>query len=174
MAISIREAKASQQDRDWIEQAYGEYLADLAADQTGVFPSLTVTGQSIEELVQGWFRDERSIPFVILRDSQLAGFALVQREAAAGDDHKRHYRLSEFFVGPSFRRGGVGRGAAMLLFSRFAGEWTIAEQARNPGAIRFWRRVVAEYTNGDFRERRTHGEVAHQFSTHRAATAPAR
>ena len=44
MPISIREAKASPQDREWIEQAYGEYLADLAADQTGVFPSLTVTG----------------------------------------------------------------------------------------------------------------------------------
>ena len=172
MPITIREAKASQQDRDWIEQAYGEYLADLAADQTGVFPSLTVTGQSIAELVQGWFRDERSVPFVILRENQLAGFALVQRESA--DDHKRHYRMSEFFVGPPFRRRGVGRGAAMLLFSRFAGEWIIAEQARNPGAIRFWRRVIAEYTNGDFRERRAHGEVAHQFSTSRGATAPAR
>ena len=82
--------------------------------------------------------------------------------------------VREFFVGPPFRRHGVGRGAAMLLFSRFAGEWTIAEQARNPGAIRFWRRIIAEYTNGDFRERRAHGEVAHQFSTHRSATAPAR
>jgi predicted acetyltransferase len=172
MSTTIREAKASQQDRDWIEQAYGEYLADLAADQTGVFPSLTVTGQSIAELVQGWFRDERSVPFVILRENQRAGFALVQRET--GEDRKRHYRMSEFFVGPSFRRRGVGRGAAMLLFSRFAGEWIIAEQARNPGAIRFWRRVIAEYTNGDFRERRAHGEVAHQFSTSRGATAPAR
>ncbi len=174
MSISIREAKTSQQDRNWIEQAYGEYLADLAVDQTGVFPSLTVTGQSIAELVQGWFRDERSVPFVILRENQLAGFALVQREAATADDRKRHYRLSEFFVGQAFRRRGVGRGAAMLLFSRFAGEWTIAEQARNPGALRFWRRVVAEYTNGDFRERRAHGEVAHQFSTHRTASVPAR
>ena len=174
MPISIREAKASPQDREWIEQAYGEYLADLAADQTGVFPSLTVTGQSITELVQAWFRDERSVPFVILRENELAGFALVQREAAAADDRMRHYRLSEFFVSPPSRRHGVGRGAAMLLFSRFAGEWTIAEQARNPGAIRFWRRVVAEYTNGDFRERRAHGEVAHQFSTQRGATAPAR
>ncbi|MFZ2508943.1 MAG: GNAT family N-acetyltransferase [Steroidobacteraceae bacterium] len=173
MPISIREAKASRRDREWIEQAYGDYLADLAADHTGVFPALTVTGQSVTELVQGWFRDERSVPFVILRESELAGFALVQREAAA-DDRKRHYRLSEFFVGLKFRRAGVGRGAAMLLFSRFTGEWTIAEQARNPGAIRFWRRVIAEYTNGDFRERRAHGEVAHQFSTHRGALAPAR
>jgi len=174
MPISIREAKTSQQDRDWIEQAYGEYLADLGADHTGVFPSLTVTGQSIAELVQGWFRDERSVPFVILREDQPAGFALVQRELAAADDRKRHYRLSEFFVRQPFRRRGIGRGAAMLLFLRFTGEWTIVEQARNPGAISFWRRVVSEYTNGQFIERHSHGEVAHQFTSQRAAPAPVR
>jgi predicted acetyltransferase len=174
MPISIREARASQQDRDWIEQVYGEYLADLAADHTGVFPSLTVTGQSIAELVRGWFRDERSIVFVILRENQPAGFALVQREAVSAGDQARHYRLSEFFVRQPFRRLGVGRGAALLLFSRFAGEWTISEQARNAAAIRFWRKVVSEYTKGVFSERRTHGEVAHLFSNARVAQAPAR
>jgi predicted acetyltransferase len=137
-----------------------------------VFPSLTVTGQSTAELVQGWFRDDRSVPFVILREDKYAGFALVQREAAADGDRAPRYRLSEFFIAPSFRRLGVGRGAALLLFARFAGEWTIAEQDRNAGAIRFWRRVVSEYTKGDFRERRAHGEVAHQFSSRRTAPTP--
>lgn len=173
MPISIREAKSSQQDRDWIEQAYGEYLADLSAGHTGVFPSLTVTGHSSAEFVQGWFRDERSVAFVILREDRNAGFALVQREAAAGD-RARHYRLSEFFVRQPFLRLGVGRGAALLLFARFVGEWTIAEQARNSVAVRFWRRVVAEYTQGDFRERRAHGEVEHLFSNARAVPASSR
>jgi len=171
MPISIREARASQQDRDWIEQAYGEYLADLSADHTGVFPSLAVTGQSTTELVQNWFRDERSVVFLILREAKPAGFALVQRDVAAQGDRARRYRLSEFFVRRPFRRLGVGRNAALLLFARFAGEWTIAEQARNPGAVRFWRRVVSDYTNGDFRERREHGEVEHHFTSMRAAQA---
>jgi len=174
MSISIREARASQADRDWIEQVYGEYLADLAADQTGVFPSLTVTGQSVAELVQGWFRDDHSMAFVILREDQPAGFALIQREVVTVGDRARHYSLSEFFIRQPFRRRGVGRQAALLLFARFAGEWTISEQARNAGAIRFWRRVVAEYTKGVFRERRTHGEVAHQFSNARAVEATTR
>lgn len=174
MPISIREAKASQLDRDWIEQAYGEYLADLSAGHTGVFPSLTVTGHSSAEFVQGWFRDERSVAFVILREDTNAGFALVQRAAAAPGDRARRYRLSEFFVRQPFRRLGVGRGAALLLFARFVGEWTIAEQARNSMAVRFWRRVVSEFTHGDFREHHAHGEVAHLFSSQRATLAQAR
>ncbi len=97
MPISIREAKASQQDRDWIEQAYGEYLADLAADQTGVFPSLTVTGQSIAEIVQGWFRDERSVPFVVAARKPARGICTGAARGCTHDDRKRHYRLSEFF-----------------------------------------------------------------------------
>ena len=165
MPITIREAKASQSDRDWIEEIYGEYIADLTADTTGVFPSLTVTGQGVPEIIQGWFHDDRATAFVILRENEPTGFAVVQRTLTTPDDKTRHYRLSEFFIRRPFRGKGVGRGAAMLLFARYAGEWTIAEQSRNADAIRFWRRVVSEFTNGKYREKRGQGEVAHLFTS---------
>ncbi|NJN06225.1 MAG: GNAT family N-acetyltransferase [Rhodobacteraceae bacterium] len=174
MPITIREARGSKTDRDWIEETYGEYLADLTADTTGVFPSLTTTGQSITEIIQGWFHDDRATAFVVLREQEPVGFAVVQRGLANGDDPQRQYRLSEFFIRRPFRSKGVGRGAAMLLFARYAGEWTIPEQSRNPGAIRFWRRVVAEFTNGHFRERRGQGEVAHHFTSAGPASVAAR
>ena len=69
-------------DRDWIEDTYGEYLADLTADTTGVFPSLTVTGQSVTEIIQGWFHDDRCTAFIVLREQEPVGFAVVQRSAA--------------------------------------------------------------------------------------------
>jgi predicted acetyltransferase len=165
MPITIREARASKADRDWIEETYGEYLADLSADTTGVFPSLTVTGQSVAEIIQGWFHDDRCTAFIVLREQEPVGFAVVQRSLAGSDDPKRHYRLSEFFIRKPFRNRGVGRGAAMLIFARYAGEWTVPEQSRNPGAIRFWRRVVSEFTNNKFREQRGQGEVAHSFTS---------
>jgi len=174
MPITIREARATQADRDWIEETYGEYLADLTADQTGVYPSLATTGQSVSEIIQGWFRDDRATAFVILRDQELAGFAVVQRAFALSDDRQRHYRLSEFFIRKPFRGRGIGRSAALLLFSRYAGEWTIPEQSRNPRAVRFWRRVVSEFTNGKYREKRGPGEVAHTFTSAGPATAGAR
>jgi predicted acetyltransferase len=102
---------------------------------------------------------------VILREQEPVGFAVVQRSLLGADDPKRHYRLSEFFIRKPFRSRGVGRGAAMLIFARYAGEWTVPEQSRNPGAIRFWRRVVSEFTNGKFREKRGQGEIAHSFTS---------
>lgn len=170
MPITIREARASQPDRDWIEEAYGEYLADISGDRTGVYPSLQVTGQGVTEIIQGWFHDDRTTVFIILRESEPVGFAVVQRTPPPPGDPRRHYRLSEFFVRKPFRSRGAGRGAAMLLFARYAGEWTISEQARNSGAIRFWRRVVSEFTNGHFREHRGQGEIAHLFTSGGPAT----
>jgi len=167
MPITIREARTSKSDRDWIEETYGEYLADLTADTTGVYPSLTTTGQSVEEIIQGWFHDDRCTTFIVLREQEPVGFAVVQRSLAQAhtDDPKRHFRLSEFFIRKPFRNRGVGSGAAMLIFARFAGEWTVPEQSRNPGAIRFWRRVVSEFTNNKFREKRGQGEIAHSFTS---------
>jgi predicted acetyltransferase len=174
MPITIREARASKSDRDWIEETYGEYLADLTADTTGVFPSLTITGQSVSEIIQGWFHDDRCTAFIVLREREPVGFAVVQRGLATGDEPRRRYRLSEFFIRRPYRRKGVGRGAALLLFSRYAGEWTIAEQSRNPGALKFWRRVVSEFTNGHYQETRGQGEISHLFTSAGPATAVAR
>jgi predicted acetyltransferase len=165
MPITIREARSSKADRDWIEETYGEYLADLTADTTGVYPSLTVTGQSVAEIIQGWFHDDRCNAFLVLREQEPVGFAVVQRGLSSTEDPKRIYRLTEFFIRKPFRSKGVGRGAAMLIFARYAGEWTVAEQSRNPGAIRFWRRVVSEFTNGKFQEKRGQGEIAHTFTS---------
>jgi hypothetical protein len=53
----------------------------------------------------------------------------------------------------------------MLIFARYAGEWTVPEQSRNPRAIKFWRRVVSEFTNGKYREKTGQGEVAHSFTS---------
>ena len=174
MPITIREARASQADRDWIEETYGEYLADLSADTTGVFPSRTVTGQSVSEIIQGWFHDDRCTAFLVLREHEPVGFAVVQRSLSGSDEPKRHYRLSEFFIRKPYRNKGVGRGAAMLIFARYAGEWTVPEQSRNPRAINFWRHVVSEFTSGKFRERRGQGEIAHSFTSAGPASAAGR
>jgi len=174
MPITIREARTSKPDRDWIEDTYGEYLADLTADTTGVYPSLTVTGQSVSEIIQGWFHDDRCTAFLVLREQEPVGFAVVQRSLSGSEVPKRHYRLSEFFIRKPFRNRGVGRGAAMLIFARYAGEWTVPEQSRNPGAIRFWRRVVNEFTHGKYREKRAQGEVAHSFTSAGPASTIAR
>ena len=166
MTVTIRDARPLRQDRQWIAGVYREYLGDLSAGNTGLFPALTETGYRDDDILDVWFRDERATPLVILHGGIPAGFALVERSLPrAGVNEPQNYRLSEFFVRQPFRLRGVGREAAQLIFTRFSGRWLVVEQARNDGAVKFWRRVITRYTNGRFQERLGGGEVRHSFDS---------
>jgi predicted acetyltransferase len=170
VAVSIRDAKRSPDDRKWIQSVYRDYLSDLAALNTGIFPVLGEYGHREPDLLARWFADDRSHPLLIVKDEQPVGFALIVRplplpQASPVID----FRLSEFFVLRKFRRLGVGRDAATLIFNRFAGQWEVTEYARNPGAVNFWRQVIGAYTRGAYAERSADGEVRQVF---RSTTSP--
>jgi predicted acetyltransferase len=169
MSVTLRDAKRSNEDQLWIQSAYPEYLDELAKvshSGTGAFPVLGEHGARHAELLARWFRDDRSHPILILDAGHAAGFALVARPPAgpAAPD-AAEYRMAEFFVRRSHRRRGVGRVAAGLIFSRFAGRWEIVEATANDHAVRFWRRTVMEYTRGRYDERVRDGEVRQRFQT---------
>ncbi len=171
MTVTIRDAKPSRQDRRWISSVYREYVGDLSADNTGVFPALIETGYRDDDILDIWFRDERATPFLILHSGTPVGFALVERSLPrAGLHEPPQHRLSEFFVRQPFRRRGVGREAAQLIFTRFGGRWLVVEQVRNGGAVEFWRRVITRYTHGRFQERVGGGEVRQSFDSVRPAS----
>ena len=169
MSVTLRDAKRSPKDQQWIETVYPEYLDELAEvsrSGTGVFPVLGEHGSRHEELLARWFRDDRSHPLLILEAGRAAGFALVSRpRALPGARETADYRLADFFVRRSHRRRGIGQAAASLIFSRFAGRWEIIEAAANGDAVRFWRRTVMEYTHGRYDERVGDGEVRQRFQS---------
>ena len=73
--------------------------------------------------------------------------------------------MAEFFITRARRRLGIGATAVRLIFSRFTGRWEITEYLRNTNAVSFWRRVVASYTLGNYRERVVNGEVRQTFES---------
>jgi predicted acetyltransferase len=174
MSVSIRDARNSPADRQYIQKAFVDYLDDLTRVNlnTGMFPAFAASdgefGDRQPEMMARWFADDTSHPLVILRNDQPAGFALVSRPVMKRSD-TTDYRLAEFFVAKSARRLGVGREAAELIFNRFNGRWEITEMMRNQVAVAFWRHVVGGYTSGDFRESIQQGEVRHLFKTHMPA-----
>lgn len=169
MSVTLRDAKRSDEDQLWIQSVYPEYLDELSEvshSGTGVFPVFGEHGARHAELLARWFRDDRSHPLLILDGGRAAGFALVARPfAAAPAADAAEYRMAEFFIRRSHRRRGVGRTAATLIFSRFAGRWEIVEAAANEEALRFWRRTVMEYTRGRYDERVRDGEVRQRFQS---------
>jgi predicted acetyltransferase len=164
MPVTLRDARDSEADRDWIRGVYRHYLSELSASRSGLFPALGEWPAREAEFLAGWFNDPSSHPFVILADGERAGFALVARPP----DFPRRtadYRMAEFFVVDRARRRGVGAGAATLIFTRFAGQWEVLEDEYNRPALAFWRRVISRHCAGRYTETREAGEVRHRFST---------
>ena len=86
--------------------------------------------------------------FFLRVDGKLAGFVMVNDYPEA--DYPTDYCLSEFFVLYKYRRMGVGKAAAFAVFDRFPGRWQLKRHPKNLPSVRFWDRVVSEYTGGDF------------------------
>jgi predicted acetyltransferase len=104
-----------------------------------------------EQLPLYWSEPERRFPFLLRRGHLLAGFILVTRGSPTSDDPDI-FDVAEFFVIRRYRRCGVGRRAAFLLWSRFAGRWIVRVSEENEHGCKFWASVIAEYTNGVFLE----------------------
>jgi predicted acetyltransferase len=80
---------------------------------------------------------------------KLAGFALVRdREESGGVVHG----MAEFFVMRKYRRRQVGSQFARRLFNLHPGRWQVAQEEANLPSQRFWRKVIGEYTQGNFHE----------------------
>ena len=179
MTVSVRDARDTEGDRLWIQSVYRDYLDDLApsvSTGTGKFPALDEIGHRAPDQPFHWFGDPNSFPLVILRSAEPVGFALVVRDGARTRPERgagavsqprsgADYRMAEFFITRAKRRLGVGATAVKLIFSRFTGRWEITEYLRNASAVSFWRRVVASYTRGNYRERIVNGEVRQTFES---------
>jgi predicted acetyltransferase len=164
VTVSVRDARSSQSDRLWIGSIYREYLDDLSALSTGIFPVLGEVGHREPDQVARWFGDRNAFPLVILKTAEPVGFAMVARANQPGPPVV-DYRMAEFFISRDNRRLGVGKTAVNLILKRFAGRWEITEYLRNQNAVSFWRRVVAGYTSGSYQERVINGEVRQVFDS---------
>lgn len=115
---------------------YSEYMG-WDVDAHGVF--------GYRYLDHYWTESDRH-PFFIRVDGRLAGFALVR----SGTPHG----MAEFFVMRRYRRTGVGRQAAQILFERFPGAWEVSQLVTNVTGTTFWRSVIPVPFDEEVREQR--------------------
>lgn len=168
MTVTVRDARGQRADRQWIESIYRDYLDDLAPLNTGIFPALGEFGHREPDQLGRWFADPAAHLLLILNDQAPAGFALVTPGGPApGGGARCDHRMAEFFIARPQRRRGVGRSAVRLSLDRFGGTWEIVEYLRNPGAVAFWRKVIAAYTGANYEERVVNGEVRQTFTSAR-------
>jgi len=104
-----------------------------------------------EKLPLYWSEPERRFPFLIQCGAKIVGFALVTRGSPASDNSE-DFDVAEFFILRRYRRSGVGRRAAVLLWNHFPGRWIVRVSEGNPNAYHFWTTVIDEYTGSVFAE----------------------
>ncbi|MCL2855823.1 MAG: GNAT family N-acetyltransferase [Defluviitaleaceae bacterium] len=101
-----------------------------------------------------WTEDSRH-GFFIRVDGKLAGFAIVRRNSDGNfsfvDDKTAHH-INQFFVMKKYRRKGVGQFAAKAMFDKFRGQWEVCQMGNNTPARKFWKGVIAEYTQNKYAE----------------------
>ncbi|WP_411342515.1 GNAT family N-acetyltransferase [Paenibacillus sp. WLX1005] len=135
------------------------YYLNIELNDKGRFPEYP-------DLDEFWSRPGRKFPYLIYSDYRIAGFALVDR---LGTGEAADYYMTEFFVLHKYRRAGVGKWAAHQLFDRYSGRWKVTQVSTNIPAQTFWRRIIGEYTSGNYREQLEldHGGPSQYFDSSR-------
>ena len=136
--VSIVQASVS--DAATVSNLLQLYIHDLSE----VFPTVELGNDGrfrYDRLSLYWTETDRRFVFLIYSAGNLAGFALVTRGSPVSDDPDV-FDLAEFFVIRRFRREGVGREAARLLWREFRGHWTVRVFEANQGALEFWADVI--------------------------------
>ncbi|MDE7302973.1 MAG: GNAT family N-acetyltransferase [Oscillospiraceae bacterium] len=99
--------------------------------------------------IDDYWNEEGRYPFFIRVDEKLAGLVLV-RSCCEYNNLINPHNIAEFFVMKKYRHKGVGKEVSMKIFDIFPGGWEISQWSNNLPAQKFWKKVVAEYTNGKY------------------------
>jgi predicted acetyltransferase len=89
-------------------------------------------------------------PFLVRVEGKLAGLVLVRTLDESKTDPVRS--IAEFFILRKYRHHGIGKEVAHRIFDMFPGQWSVAQVENNQPAQAFWRKVISEYTQGNFQE----------------------
>lgn len=95
-----------------------------------------------------WTENDRH-SFFIKVDGKIAGFVLVDSTCCCVTGNGAH-SIAEFFVMRKYRKHGIGRIAAILVFNQFPGKWEVRPYEPSPVSHVFWERIIEEYTGGHF------------------------
>lgn len=106
-------------------------------------------------------QSETHVAYLMRFNSEVAGFVLATRGSCASSDPDV-FDVAHFFVLRAWRRHGVGRVAAFLLWDRMPGRWIVRVSELNRAGLPFWERAVSDYTRGAFQQR-NHPGKSHMF-----------
>jgi predicted acetyltransferase len=169
MALAV--IPVSPAEHPLLRRLYPLYIHDLS--EFGDAYALDAEGIWQPDYLSFWLSgSEGAHPLLFQLDGRPVGFAFVGQTPFPYKSAEVDFRLSEFFVLRGERRRGLGRQAAVALFDSFRGVWELTQLTANTGAVAFWRRVLDEYTGGDFKTTTLDGHPAQVFDNRKTHQRP--
>ena len=77
-------------------------------------------------------------------NNKLLGFVMLRKDG-------NNYNLTEFMIIPKYRRKGLGREVALMVFKMYRGNFEVSPSFGSKGAFNFWESVIKEYTNNNYK-----------------------
>jgi predicted acetyltransferase len=137
---------ATQSDAQLLSNLLELYIHDVCA----VFPTVELGPDGrfgYPRLPLYWSDPTHRFAYLVRQRGRVAGFVLATRGSPVTADPEV-FDVAEFFVIRKYRRLGVGRRAAFLLWKCLPGKWTVRVSEGNRAAVTFWSGIVAEFTSG--------------------------
>lgn len=116
-----------------------EYLAELSPYYGG---PAHMPGDYPYPYFPDYFSDPARRAYFLMQKNAVVGFALLNRHSPLGRDVD--WVMAEFYIKPAFRRQGLARQAASLLFQAHPGRWELKFSRENSAARRFWLSVTRD------------------------------
>ncbi len=97
-----------------------------------------------------WNSPDTHRTYFIKVDGILAGCIL--QYSYISDEGIETQTIGEFFVLKKYRHFGIGTAAAKIILNEFPGNWLIYQSSKNIPAQTFWRRIISEITDKNYKE----------------------
>ena len=131
-----------------LQNLYALYLHDLSPYSTHL--DVDAWGR-FGTLPPHWFRHpDACFPFLFYLGERPVGFALVAKPPHT--QIEAECEIVELFILRGHRRAGLGEALARAVLGRFEEEFALCVLPANRPARDFWRRVLARYGGGEWRE----------------------
>lgn len=97
-----------------------------------------------------YFKDDnRDAYFIREKETdKLLGFAMVNTYMQKYQDG---HSIAEYLVIPKYRRNKIGKKVAFEIFDKYPGNWEVQPSYNSKKAYMFWKKVIEEYTNNNYK-----------------------
>lgn len=106
-------------------------------------------GQYKYKYLDKYFKEKDRFPFIIYFGEKIAGLALVRINIKK--DSYKYNSIAEFFIMNQYKGRGIGQKTVEIIFNKFKGKWIVDYDLINKRGQAFWKKVVSEYTDNNFR-----------------------